>query len=110
MKTCKNEFECEVKGAEVECAYLYYRQYVESEKNYKSTYFILPKNYTENQYADFLLNLDFWYDPQDMDNNIHGFIWFKDGSWSKRVLSNDCVWWDTQIRPDFESLMEGIGK
>ena len=46
--------------------------------------FHLPEGYSEEVLTDFLHNIDFSYDNGYGWQELFGFIWWKDGTWSSR--------------------------
>ena len=48
------------------------------------TTYLLPDNYTAEQYSRFIESLDFGYDSGYGLQELYGTIWYKDGTWSDR--------------------------
>lgn len=59
----------------------------------------LFKGYSEEEYAEFLELLDFWYDSEYGEQEMFGVIWYEDGSWSERVEYDGSEWWELRIKP-----------
>ena len=53
----------------------------------------LPLAYTEEQYAKFMLELDFTYNNGFGGKQLDGQIWFKDGTWADRGEYDGSGWW-----------------
>ena len=58
--------------------------------------------YTVDEWADFLVALDFDYNNGYGHQEIEGTIWFADGSWSTRAEYDGSEWWYNHIRPEEE--------
>ena len=54
----------------------------------------LPLTYTQEQYAKFMLSLDFSYDNGYGGQKLDGKIWFKDGTWADRGEYDGSEWWN----------------
>lgn len=46
--------------------------------------------------------LDFNYDPGFGSQELHGFIWYKDGTWSERGEYDGSEWWEHKERPPLD--------
>lgn len=44
--------------------------------------------------------LNFSYDNGWGMQNLHGYIWYADGSWAERAEYDGSEWWRDMIRPD----------
>ena len=53
----------------------------------------LPVNHTPEQYHQFVESLDFNYDNGYGGQELFGYIWFKDGTWSTRGEYDGSEWW-----------------
>ena len=53
----------------------------------------LPLGYTQEQYDEFMLKLDFTYDSGFGGQELDGEIWFKDGTWADRGEYDGSEWW-----------------
>lgn len=49
-----------------------------------------------------LPELNFTYDPFSVDQNLHGFIWYDDGSWSERHKYHGSEMWIHKHAPSKE--------
>ena len=54
----------------------------------------LPLTYTQEQYAKFMLSLDFTYNNGFGGQELDGKIWFKDGTWADRGEYDGSEWWN----------------
>ena len=59
----------------------------------------LPVDYTEEQYQDFLKQIDFSYDAGYGSQELFGIIWFKDGTWGDRGEYDGSEWWELHEMP-----------
>jgi hypothetical protein len=50
----------------------------------EGTEYLLPVNYTQAQYEEFLSSLDFVYDRGFGAQELFGTVWFTDGTWLER--------------------------
>ena len=83
-----NEFKDFIKDKpDVICAYInnVYSEVIRSS---------LPLTYTQEQYAKFMLSLDFTYDNGYGGQELDGKIWFKDGTWADRGEYDGSEWWN----------------
>lgn len=66
----------------------------------KAEDFILPINYTEEQYNHFLDQLDFNYNSGYGSQELEGIIWYKNGSWFERGEYDGSEWWEYKKCPE----------
>lgn len=70
--------------------------------NVKAVQFIhLPEGYSEEVLADFLRKIDFAYDDPCGWQQLVGFIWWKDGTWSSRYTYDGKEWWVHNEAPTY---------
>jgi len=69
-------------------------------RDYPTYYAELKVGYTPNQFAQFILALDFEYDSGYGCQELYGTIWYSDGTWSSRGEYDGSEWWDWNILPD----------
>lgn len=97
----KTEFLYLVKDKEVECATILY--HVEGDEVFgKETIhrsFKLMKDYTSEEYEQFVNSLDFEYDSGFGLQELFGMVWFKNGAWAERSEYDGSEWWTTRSRP-----------
>jgi len=79
------------------CAITYNCSYWSEEKTED---FILPINYTKEQYNHFLNQLDFDYYDGYGTQELYGTIWCKDGSWFERREYDGSEWWEHKQCPE----------
>jgi len=56
-------------------------------------HYLLPLNYTPEQYSDFCRQLDFQYNSGYGSQYLDGTIWYEDGTWSSRSEYDGSEWW-----------------
>lgn len=61
---------------------------------------ILKLGYSEQEYLDFLTNLDFSYDSGYGGQNLFGTVWLTDGTWLSRGEYDGSEWWEHNIIPE----------
>lgn len=61
-----------------------------------------------NQLEDFLSMLDFDYDNGYGGQEVSGFIWYEDGTWSERGEYDGSEWWEYKECPDIATTMEQL--
>lgn len=66
---------------------------------------VLNKDYTEDQYIDFLTKLHFEYDNGFGGQELFGEVVFNDGTWLERGEYDGSEWWDFKKCPDFDETM-----
>ena len=97
MANAKEDFLSEVEGKQVLCAKLgtgldFYDNVYEIE-------YILPIGHTDELYSKFLNTLDFEYDSGYGGQELYGFIWYIDGTWSERGVYDGSEWWEYMTVP-----------
>lgn len=63
--------------------------------------FHLPENYSEEELAHFLCHIDTTYDDDYGWQELFGFIWWKDGTWSSRYEYDGREWWVHHEVPNY---------
>ena len=56
----------------------------------------------EGELEDVLPLLDFEYDSGYGGQYLHGYIWYKDGTWSERREYDGLEWWEHKERPPID--------
>jgi hypothetical protein len=54
---------------------------------------LLRLRYSQEEFANFLLALDFDYDRGYGGQELFGIIWYEDGTWSDRSEYDGSEWW-----------------
>jgi hypothetical protein len=65
----------------------------------------LKLGYTEEQYSNFMLDLDFTYDDGFGGQQLDGKIWFKDGTWADRGEYDGSEWWQYHKCPQVPTFL-----
>ena len=87
-------------SASIICALLV-REIFDSESyDYVGVEYILPTNYTADEYDKFLQKIDFEYDSGFGVQEIFGIIIYDDKSWSERGEYDGSEWWEYQCLPE----------
>lgn len=61
-----------------------------------------PQKIIEGDLSNVLPMLDFEYDNGYGIQYLHGYIWYKDGTWSERVEYDGSEWWEHKVRPPID--------
>lgn len=65
----------------------------------------LCPNYTQEEYEYFLETLDFNYDDGYGTQEIDGFIWYEDGTFSQRAEYDGSEWFEYMETPEIPDFM-----
>lgn len=97
----KQEFIEHIEHRQVKCAI------IESRIDYgpKNTY-TLRSNHTPAEYDAFLQSLDFDYDAGYGGQELHGIIWYMDGTWSERDEYDGSEWWEHREVPSIPETLQ----
>jgi hypothetical protein len=116
MINAKQEFLDIKKGLEVLCAIInveghgYSRLFLKA-KAVKSKNLVLSINYSQEEYNNFLNELDFEYDNSWGHQYIYGTIWLKDGRWIERGEYDGSEWYKLVERPEIpEQCIRAVDK
>ena len=60
---------------------------------------LLKVGYSENEWAEFLKNLNFNYDDGFGGQNLFGTVWLEDGTWCTRGEYDGSEWWEHNQLP-----------
>lgn len=112
----KQEFLEITKDTEVLCVTInvegvnYSTPFLHKGKRVKSKELSLPVGYTQEEYNNFLNELDFEYDESWGHQFIYGTIWLKDGMWIERGEYDGSEWWKLVEHPEIpnECLPEEV--
>ena len=81
---------------DIKCAYINYCKAIdENPDNYDEKIIVLKINFSDEEYENFLKELDFEYDNRDDMQEFEGLVWFTDNSWLERERSefDGKEWW-----------------
>lgn len=96
MINCKFEFLTETLNRDILCAEITKDREV----------FRLPIMFSRDQFNGFLEKIDFEYDDIYSEQEIYGFIWYKDGTWSERCSYNGGAWWVYKSTPNIPDYLK----
>jgi hypothetical protein len=91
----KTEFLDHVGDRKVKCALINFHKNWYDEKQ-----LILPRGYTQEEYNNFLNQLDQNYDDGFGSQYIYGTIWYQDRTWSDRREYDGSEWWEHHQVPE----------
>lgn len=94
MTNAKAEFIKHIKYRQVKCVVIERGYYLKAEHTYT-----LRCNYTPAEYDAFLQSIDFAYDAGFGGQELHGIIWYMDGTWSERGEYDGSEWWEHRYAP-----------
>ena len=60
----------------------------------------------EGVITDIIHKLNFTYDNSYGYQNLYGYIWYTDGSWTERAEYDGSEWWEYKKCPDLEVVIE----
>ena len=114
MENASEEFLEHTEGRVVKCAVIG-RKYThftyklgdydaDSDEDYKLP-ILLEYNYTQEELNKFLNEIDFEYDGGFGEQELYGFIWYTDGSWSERGEYDGSEWWGYKKCPSIEDFL-----
>jgi hypothetical protein len=94
MANAKEEFIKHVGNKIVKCASIDYSPYsFRDEEEQGETTYLLPVNYTQEEYNAFLDSLDFMYDDGYGAQQLYGTIWYVGDTWSDRYEYDGSECW-----------------
>lgn len=103
----KQEFIDFVGNTKVLCAYVQHGYSVwRDEEGDEDIIINLPCNYTEEQYEEFLNQLNFNYDNGYGGQNLFGKIWFENDTWADRGEYDGSEWWQRHERPEIPQSLK----
>ena len=118
MINARREFEDHVRGKEVLCSKIMFRDRKVFHRD-NDKLIVLHKNYTADDYEIFLESLNFEYEQgyKNTPQNLFGQIWYIDGTWSDRSEAETAEWWTYRTRPEIpeecggeDTLIKGSGR
>ena len=89
--------------AKIKCALIEKCIWYDEEDPYRE--FELKVNYTEEEFKSFLESLDFQYNAGFGIQELHGIIWFEDGSWCTRIECDDSWCWEHHQLPEIPAKL-----
>jgi hypothetical protein len=94
-QNAKEEFIEHVSGKNVLCAKITHG----SEWSDSQKHSVLRIGYTPVEFEAFLQSLDFGYDAGFGGQELFGYVWYQDGTWSDRGEYDGSEWWQYQAVP-----------
>jgi len=94
---------------QVLCAVIQKGDYGDDDEDLKNT-FVLTTGYTEEDWNDFLLKMDFMYNSGYGSQNLFGTIWYIDGTWSSRWEYDGSEGWEYNFCPEIPDSARRIDK
>ena len=90
----KDEFINHVGRKIVKCAFVQFIEYEDGEK------FFITTGYTQDEYNEFLSNIDKIYNNGYGGQELDGMIWYEDGTWTTRGEYDGSEWWEYYKYPE----------
>ena len=100
----KEEFLNHTKSKVIECAYIQFIDYEDGEK------FFLTTGYTEDEYKQFLSDIDRAYNNGYGGQELDGMIWYADSTWTTRGEYDGSEWWEYHEVPEIPDFLNRIDK
>ena len=100
----KQEFINHTKSKAIKCAYIQFIDYEDGEK------FFLTTGYTDDEYKQFLSDIDRTYNNGYGGQNLDGMIWYEDGTWTTRDEYDGSEWWVYHEVPEIPDFLNRIDK
>lgn len=72
--------------------------------------YYLGTGWDKQEFKDFLDKIDFDYDSGYGTVNLHGTIWYEDGTWSNRGEYRGSEWWEHNVCPNIPKRLIRIDK
>ena len=94
MANAKDEFLTLLTGgSNIKCAYVIHEHFdLFGDQATTRKQFLLPVNYTPEQWDEFINALDFNYDAGYGLQELYGNVWFTDGTWADRGEYDGSEW------------------
>ena len=100
----KEEFVRHTGTMSIKCAYI---QFIE---NPDDSCFALTTGYTEDEYKQFLSDIDKTYNNGYGGQELDGMIWYEDGTWTSRGEYDGSEWWNYHEVPDIPEFLNRVDK
>lgn len=100
----KGEFLDCTKNKIIKCAYIQFIDYEDDEK------FFLTTGYTDEEYNQFLSDIDREYNNGYGGQELDGMIWYEDGTWTTREEFDGSEWWQYREVPEIPDFLNRIDK
>lgn len=90
------------------CAQIKFGDWSNSED--QREYYILTTGYTQEEWQQFLSDIDKNYNSGYGSQNLFGTIWYNDGTWSNRGEYDGSEWWEYNQVPAIPEHLNRIDK
>ena len=70
---------------------------------------VLKLSYSENDYEQFLKELDFEYDSGYGGQELYGTVWLEDNTWLSRGEYDGSEWWEHNVLPTIPEECQSNG-
>lgn len=102
LRNAKQEFIKAIGTSTVKCAGIHYSpcSLWREETPPEPRGLLLRQNYTEQEYTNFLNQLDFDYDAGYGGQELYGTVWLSDSNWLTRGEYDGSEWWDYNSLPE----------
>lgn len=100
----KLEFLDCTKNKIIKCAYIQFIDYEDGEN------FLLTTGYTEDEYNQFLSDIDREYNNGYGGQELDGMIWYEDSTWTTREEFDGSEWWVYRKVPEIPDFLNRIDK
>lgn len=101
----KIEFLLHTKDLKVKCAYVVRGITHHPDEENAIAPIKLPVGYTEEQYNEFLEQLDFHYDSGYGSQYLEGIIWYENDAYSERGEYDGSEWWEYRQSPTIPQFL-----
>jgi len=101
----KLEFIGHTVSKSIKCAYIQFLDYLEDGEK-----FSLTTGYTDDEYKQFLSNIDKNYNNGYGGQELDGMIWYEDGTWTTRGEYDGSEWWEYHEVPDIPDFLNRVDK
>ena len=98
----RQEFVFHTAGKKIKCAIVTFGDDWYDEG---ATTYTLPVDYTQEEYDVFTQSIDREYDSGYGGQELFGFIWYEDGTWSSRGEYDGSEWWDWHKCPVIPAVL-----
>lgn len=76
--------------------------------NYNNLIAHLDSDYSDKEYKEFIQKLNFEYDTGYGLQNLCGYIWYNNGTWSERGEYDGSEWWEHKKAPIFNDILTNL--
>ena len=97
----KEEFVRHTGTMTIKCAYIQFMDYLEDGEK-----FSLTTGYTDDEYKQFLSDIDRNYNNGYGSQQIDGMIWYEDGTWTTRGEYDGSEWWEYNKCPNIPTELD----